>query len=439
MLVCRPPQLLDIVIPKPLRTDMCLWDLEQLDRAQQLFQEGMSNYKRLMSGPCLAGSFGSYKKARLASEAHTRLRLPSHWDSLYQAEQTAISLVATSPPPDNPDVAYSNERRLLTAIYLCDPSLQGLCQDIYTWVRTYIQVTIHVRYPDHMGERLQKLCKVLNTVPVENQEFSAKVVTEGMDPTHWSKSLWLHITGQRLATLDLEAIIAATKRHCEEHHMMLMAQQTYHLCFHKCLECEYQSAVASIWLEDYQWIQDNNRAWRLAQKMASNDEQQTMKVYLLIIKLVIDAAVQGKTQPGPDVFLFTCTSNAIYAGDQELFMSTRVGDTILALDAPFKLTSPVATEGANLDADDGILAVYGFKYEVDDDKGILVRDAGIAMVQHLTNMNHKKQLQRFSAHIPPLIAQFRSKIAVSLSGQAGGPASSSINADELNLALFNEC
>ena len=170
--------------------------------------------------------------------------------------------------------------------------------------------------------------------------------------------------------------------------------------------------------------------------MASNDEMQTMKVYLLISKLVIDAATQGKTQPGPDVFLFTCTSDAIYAGDQELFMSTRVGDTILALDAPFQLTSPVATEGANLDADDGILAVYGFKYEVDDDKGILVRDAGIAMVQHLTNMNHKKQLQRFSAHIPPLIAQFRSKIAAE---QAGGPASSSINADELNLALFNEC
>ena len=189
-------------------------------------------------------------------------------------------------------------------------------------------------------------------------------------------------------------------------------------------------------LEDYQWIQDTNKAWRLAQKLASNDEMQTMQVYFLISGLVIDAATQGKTQPGPDVFLYTCTSDAIYAGDQELFMSTRVEDTILALDAPFKLTSPVATEGANLDADDGILAVYGFKYEVDDDKGILVRDAGIAMVQHLTNMNHKKQLQRFSAHIPPLIAQFRSKIAAE---QAGGPASSSINADELNLALFNEC
>ena len=78
--------------------------------------------------------------------------------------------------------------------------------------------------------------------------------------------------------------------------------------------------------------------------LADNDEIKTMQVYFLISGLVIDAATQGKTQPGPDVFLFTCTSDAIYAGDQELFMSTRVEDTILALDAPFKLTSPVATK-----------------------------------------------------------------------------------------------
>ena len=173
--------------------------------------------------------------------------------------------------------------------------------------------------------------------------------------------------------------------------------------------------------------------------MAANDELQAAQVYLQISGLVMHAANRDKNQPGPWVWFYTSIEWAPYDDHQNLFMSTSVGDYLLALDAPFKLTSPVATEGANLDADDGILAVYGFKYEVDDDKGILVRDAGIAMVQHLTNMNHKKQLQRFSAHIPPLIAQFRSKIAVSLSGQAGGPASSSINADELNLALFNEC
>ena len=178
-------------------------------------------------------------------------------------------------------------------------------------------------------------------------------------------------------------------------------------------------------LEDYQWIQDTNKTWRLAQKLASNDEMQTMQVYFLISGLVIDAATQGKTQPGPDVFLYTCTSDAIYAGHQELFMSTRVGDTILALDAPFKLTFDEATEGSNLDADDGIWAVYGFKYEVDDDKGIVFKHAGITMVQHLTSKTHQNQLHIFSAHITPHIAQFSAKIAVKQSGQVGEPASSS--------------
>ena len=87
-------------------------------------------------------------------------------------------------------------------------------------------------------------------------------------------------------------------------------------------------------LEDYQWIQDTNKAWRLAQKLASNDEMQTMHVYFLIRVLVIDVACQGKTELGPDVFFLTCKQGTTYLGGQELFMSNHVGDTILALDAP---------------------------------------------------------------------------------------------------------
>ena len=222
--------------------------------------------------------------------------------------------------------------------------LEGLWQDIWTSVKeigTLQQTFIYVRYPYHMGERLQKMCKVLNTVTVENQKFSAKVATNGMAPHQWSKPWLLHINGQRLAALDQEAITAATRMQpatCEEHFMKLMAQHTYHLCFHKSIAGEYQSAVISIWLEDYQWIQDTNKAWRLAQKLASNDEMQTMHVYLTISGLVIDAATQGRIQPGPEVWLYTCDDWAVYDCDQELMMSTRVGDTILALDRPFLAT-----------------------------------------------------------------------------------------------------
>ena len=105
-------------------------------------------------------------------------------------------------------------------------------------------------------------------------------------------------------------------------------------------------------------------------------------------------------------------------------MSTKAGDKIIALDKPFKLTFGEATEGANLDAGDGIWAVYGFKYEVDDDKGIVILEAGITMVQHLTDKTHQNQLQIFSAQIAPHIAQFSARIAVKQSGQVGEHASS---------------
>ena len=150
-----------------------------------------------------------------------------------------------------------------------------------------------------------------------------------------------------------------------------------------------------------------------------------MQVCFLISGLVIDAATQGKNQPGPDVWFWTSTEWAQYEGDQELFMSTSVGDYLLALDAPFKLTFDEATEGANLDADDGIWAVYGLKYEVDDDKGIVFKQAGLSMLQHLSTKTHNTQLHSFRVHITPHIAQFSAKIAVKHPGQVGEPASSS--------------
>ena len=70
--------------------------------------------------------------------------------------------------------------------------------------------------------------------------------------------------------------------------------------------------------------------------LAGNDEMQTMQVYFIISGLVIDAATQGKNQPGPDDFFYTCNDAIVYHGDQELFMSNKAGDTILALDAPIR-------------------------------------------------------------------------------------------------------
>ena len=106
-------------------------------------------------------------------------------------------------------------------------------------------------------------------------------------------------------------------------------------------------------------------------------------------------------------------------------MSTNVGDKILALDQPFKLTFGGANENSKLDADGGIWAVYGLKYDVDGDKGIVIKHAGITMVQHLTSRNHQNQLLIFSGQMTPHLAQVSAKVAVLQAGKISEPASSS--------------
>ena len=114
-------------------------------------------------------------------------------------------------------------------------------------------------------------------------------------------------------------------------------------------------------------------------------------------------------------------------------MSTQPGDRILALDAPFKLTFGEANQGSVLDAPGGIWAVYGFKYDIDGDKGIVILKAGLVMLQHMTDRHHHNQLHIFGGQMTPRIAQFGAKIAVLSAAQVGEHASSSSTANLLNL------
>ena len=121
-------------------------------------------------------------------------------------------------------------------------------------------------------------------------------------------------------------------------------------------------------------------------------------------------------------------------------MSTRVGDTILALDEPFKLSFDEESTNSFLDADgDGIWAVYGLKYEVDEHKGIEFKKAGITLVQHLTSKTHQNQLHIFSAQVAPHIAKFSANIAVQ-QARFGEPSSSNNSSSaEMVSPGFYEC
>ena len=316
-------------------------------------------------------------------------------------------------------------------IHQCDQTLQGWCQDQWTSTKEIgkdKESFIYLRYPYHMGETLQKLCRVLNTISVQNHKFSACVVKEGKAKMHHYdagvKPWEPHINGNSLQPLGEGGLLVEYKKppaKCEESFMKGLSGAVLPNV-RKSIDGGANSAAPGISEQDWCQIQLYNNTWRHAHQLSLNDDRATARAYFIISGLVIDAANNDSDEGSGKVFFYTCTTDADYGHQQEHFMGIRAGDTILALDAPFTLTFDVAPAGSHLDAKGGILAVFGLKYEVDEDKGIVFKQAGIIMKQHVSSNTHRNQLHIFNGQMSSRLAEFSAMMAANDSGTIGGPA-----------------
>ena len=393
-----PVQYMDIFTGEAIPFDRICFILDELHRAQRRLSTGRDRFRQVMmeTNDCWQ-----------AYAAHVRF-MEEVWKRLSD-EKIVITICVTAPPAETQDVAAAKQQWLLKEIAQCVWELKGRCQDIWTssWeIGTGRKTHIYARYPYHLGLQLQELCRKLSTF-LHSDTFSAQVVTEARPKLLHNagkvKSWEPHINGYRLQPPGTYDITPATKM-CpaasEESFLKVMTEHLYNLVFQKSVDGEALSDAVYVMKPDWQSIHLPLKAWMLAQRLALKDEMQTMYVYCMISGLVIDAARKGMDQPGPDVFFYTCSATAktrlmrIYADDLEMFMSTKVGDKIIAFDKPFKLFGE-ATEGYKLDDEGGIWAVYGFKYDVDGVKGMSIKHAGITMYQDLTPRMHQQQLHSF--------------------------------------------
>ena len=419
----------DIFTGELIPDDRIMYICQECDRTQRLIQEGKAIFTQVWR-QTPGSSLRRLKAAKQASAEHVGGTSTQLWDRLC-GEKIVISICVTAPPADTKDQAAANERRLLMVIHQCDQTLQGLCQDKWTSTKEIgkdKESFIYLRYPYHMGETLQKLCRVLNTISVQNHKFSACVVKEGKAKLHhydggvkpWEPS----INGHSLQPLGEGGLRVEYKKppaKCEESFMKGLSG-AFLLNVRKSIDGGAHSAAPGISEQDWCQIQLHNNTWRHAHQLSLNDDMETARVYFIISGLVIDAANNDSDQGSGNVFFYTCTTAADYGHEQEHFMGTRAGDTILALDAPFTLTFDVAPAGSHLDAKGGILAVFGLKYEVDEDKGIVFKQAGIIMKQHVSSNTHRNQLHIFNGQMSSRLAEFMAMMAANDSGTIGGPA-----------------
>ena len=219
-ILASPPQFKDFATGQMISNARVVEICKECDSIKTRLKEARRIYKRVFKET--PGSYDAKKMAaKKASEEHAGGGNTQIWNRLC-AERICISICVTAPPAFTQDEAYKNEKKLLMLIQQCDTSLAGWWQDIWTSVReigTLGQTYIYVMYPYHLGEKLHKLCTVLDTVSVENHTFSAKVVTEGRTKLHhlpadvrpWEP----HINGNKLQPLGKEDITAATKMHLD--------------------------------------------------------------------------------------------------------------------------------------------------------------------------------------------------------------------------------
>ena len=379
-----PVQYMDIFTGEAIPFDRICFILDELHRAQRRLSKGRDRFRQVMmeTNDCWQ-----------AYAAHVRF-MEEVWKRLSD-EKIVITICVTAPPAETQDVAAAKQQWLLKEIAQGDWDLKGMCQDIWTssWeIGTVCKTYIYATYPYHLGLQLQELCRKLSTF-LHSHTFSAQVVTEARPKLLHNagkvKSWEPHINGYRLQPPGTYDITPATKM-CpaasEESFLKVMTEHLYNLVFQKSVDGEALSDAVYIMKPDWQSIHLPLKAWMLAQRLALKDEMQTKHVCCMISGMVILAT---------GVFFYTCTAPAHYAHDQELFMSTKAGDKIIALDKPFKLTFGEATEGYKLDDEGGIWAVYGFKYDVDGVKGMSIKHAGITMYQDLTPRMHQQQLHSF--------------------------------------------
>ena len=132
-ILSSPPQFKDWLTGEEIPNRRCLHICQELDKTHKKLKECRETYKRVRRDT--HGSEAQKKAAAsLASDNHVGGGRSQLWNRLSD-EKICISMCVTAPPADTQQMAEQNQSRLLMVIFQCDPTLQGMCQDIWTSIK----------------------------------------------------------------------------------------------------------------------------------------------------------------------------------------------------------------------------------------------------------------------------------------------------------------
>ena len=426
---CIDPQTGE-VIP----TETIMKNLKRLDELIARLEVGSNVYHQWMRK-----AKGSHEeKQRIAKKKGNEAqggRRTDLWDEAHD-DQVVMSMCVTGPPAYDADEARKNENKLRCAIYCLDKWLHREMVDVWTSVKeigTFHETYIYCRWPYHLATQVDRLAVSLATFDAGgSHKFQAEMTYDGRK----NLSVWraatiepwqLTCNGKVMPAMSQEDIKAATSRGSTETATdRFLAGMAYNGNMaikdgngedDALKECLYEFEI------DYL---KGTQAYWCSEMLLTKVNTKIAQVYFWLTGKFIWAVDHGINSPSNGLTLYTAKKSVDYQG-HKLFLSIKVGDTFLALDAPFAARME-ANENLHWDDPCGIKLLYVLQYALDRQQGMQIVGAGAVFQQLLDASNHTFSLYSLGAIMAPKMASFGALVSHQqgpLGPSAPSPAASS--------------
>ena len=125
---------------------------------------------------------------------------------------------------------------------------------------------------------------------------------------------------------------------------------------------------------------------------------------------VINAAAKASDPVMTSTVMCCEVKNAVKFPGSPLFYDLTHGDQFVTLDAPFALNMSDHTL-TKRDSEGGVEVIFCWRYHLGGENGVVLENAGLAFLQHLSYNRHLCNLLTLAKLLEPQMSNFSTKIA----------------------------
>ena len=404
------------VFKDKLTGEVIPWDkihenMAAIDNLKQKLHQG-----RLVFRQALKETDGDHAEACKRSNAVAGGICSELWDQLSE-QKVVCSLMVVCPPSKDKKEMYENEDRLRLAIGQVSGHMYSRIVDVWTSrkeIGTVSETFVYVRYPYHMWAQVEALATSISQLNVGTHHFKASLSLDArkkLQPRHGVQvQQWeLQINGHNLPDLkkeDIDEMQEAAKGSFAEKFEKEMQVDAMEKAG---MSPEMQCALQFLWDHEIHHMK-TTETWRIFCMLSSVKDLTSMTGMFQFCGRVINAAEKASDPVMTSTVMCCEVKNAVKFPGSPLFYDLTHGDQFVTLDAPFVLNMGEHTL-TKKDSEGGVAVIFCWRYHLGGENGVVLENAGLAFLQHLSYNRHLCNLLTLANLLQPQMSRFSTNIA----------------------------